>query len=84
MVDLGVDRGGAQLLVAQTWPISASEQPALSIRVAAVWRSRCAPACAIPAREQAAVTIEPTAIRVSGPPGGSIPTNTARDSLCGR
>ena len=39
-----------------TWPISGSGAPALSISVAAVWRSRCAPMSPSPARRPAAIT----------------------------
>ena len=42
-----------------TWPISASDAPALSISVAAVCRNRCAPTRGSPARVHASRTIHP-------------------------
>jgi hypothetical protein len=46
-----------------TWPISASDAPALSISVATVCRSRCAPTGSSPARRQCSRTIEPIVLR---------------------
>ena len=72
-------RGGAS-----TWPISASDAPFLSISVAAVCRSRCAPTGSSPARSHAARTIDPIVLRFSPASGAVTRKNNARHSHRGR
>src|ERR1022692_3525236 len=67
-----------------TWPISASDAPALSISVAAVCRSRCAPTLGRPARLHAARTTHPTVPLFSSRSGALTRKNSARHSHRGR
>jgi hypothetical protein len=74
----------ATLACRRTWPTSASEDPAASIWVARLWRSRCAPARGTPDRSQALYTAQVTARGVTAPMGAVARKNTALVCTLGR
>src|SRR3990172_9431532 len=68
----------------RTWPISASGTPARTISQARVWRRRCAPTGATPARTQARRTIEDTPPRPRAAIGAVALRNSSRLVVFGR